>query len=91
MALQKTITTDFGTSGNYSKISEFHGNRNGNTSTVSFMVQLFADNQARLDNKKPLKIDMFEITIPTGTGNDLLVDLYSHLKTLDEFSGATDV
>lgn len=87
MALQKTLSTNFGVDGNYIKIENIEGDK----TTLRINVVLYA-NQAARDNKlAALKSWHLEIPTPTGTGNDLMVDLYNHLKTLPEFSGAIDV
>lgn len=87
MALQKQISTDYGIDGNYIKIT----NINANKESVSMTVHLYASQTARANTSQPLTGYVFECALPTGTGNDLLVDLYAHLKTLPEFAGATDV
>ena len=52
----------------------------------------YADVDARNDGDEPMEQKMYQFEIETGTdAEDLLTQAYAHLKTLDEFDGATDV
>lgn len=87
MALQKTISTSFGVNGDYVKIHKFTADKDN----VQIDVQMFVDQAARNAGNSPIKYWQFSTALPTGTSNDIMVDLYDHLKTLPEFSGAVDV
>jgi len=86
MALQQSTTTSQGltASSAYIKIVDYHGDKD----ILSVSVEVFFDEQARIDGKRPLEHLMFETSTPT---TDLLPALYAYLKTLDQFSGAVDV
>ena len=63
------------------------GELNGSINVVSY-----ADVDARNDGDEPMEQKMYQFEIETGTdAEDLLTQAYAHLKTLDEFDGATDV
>jgi len=84
MALQKTFTTKFGVNGDYIKIEDYAGDK----MSVTISVSIYADAQARTDNKRPLELLTYVTSVPT---TDIMPALYDHLKTLPEFSGAIDV
>ena len=86
MALQinKAAEHGFTASSAYVKISKFIGDKEN----VTFMIDYFYDEQARIDGKPPFGSGSYKMVTPT---TDLLPALYTYLKTLDEFSGATDV
>lgn len=71
----------------YAKIEVFSGNKEN----TALHVDVYINEAARNSNKSPLKSFDFYIPTPTGTGNDLLVDLYNYLKNnVEEFQDAID-
>ena len=59
---------------------------------ASISLASYADVDARNDGDEPMEQKMYQFEIETGTdAEDLLTQAYAHLKTLDEFDGATDV
>ena len=83
MALQKTISSQYGVDGNYIKIDRYNGDKD----KIRVSVVLYLSGQARVDEKDPLQYWMFELPTPS---TDLLPALYTYLKTLPEFEGAID-
>ena len=68
----------------YIKVEHFSGTKD----VIHFVVKVYYNEQARLDEKEPLHVSAFSIPTPT---TDLLPALYAHLKGLEEFSGSVDV
>lgn len=60
--------------------------------TVVATVHIYADAAARENEAKPLESKNYEFDLDTSEGADNILDqAYSHLKTLKEYSEATDV
>lgn len=98
MALQIEITLDTGISipKGYCKIKNYSGGRE----YLSYTVETFANQQARIDEKKTVKQDdRFTIKLsdliydPTQTTFEFAIftALYQNLKTQDGFAGGIDV
>lgn len=94
MALQKTATLATGASYNYHK-AEFPRICGGDKS-ARVVVKCYVDAAAKLAGKKEVLNKVY--TVPAGTFSQLNLaqtdarDLvYTYLKTLPEYSGATDV
>ena len=52
----------------------------------------YADADARTAGDEPMKQQNYQFDLETGSdAEDILTQAYAHLKTLDEFSDATDV
>lgn len=63
------------------------GELNASISLVSY-----ADVDARNAGDEPMKQQNYQFDLETGSdAEDILTQAYAHLKTLDEFDGATDV
>lgn len=99
MALQKSFDTAHGvTAANaYHKIGNMrsHKDNSGNFNAMC-MVQTYYDEAARTAGKPPLATRSYRFayditSTETVADNNLYVQGYAHLKTLDEFSGAIDV
>tara|TARA_Y100000361_G_scaffold146458_1_gene156888 strand:- start:689 stop:985 length:297 start_codon:yes stop_codon:yes gene_type:complete len=59
---------------------------------ASYEVQYYASKAARDAEEKSLHHASFQFNVDTAQGaDDLLTQAYAHLKTQDEFDGATDV
>ncbi len=87
MAITKyTIDSNTGTDlpNAYIKIPHFSV---WNDETLLFGVNVFSNQQARLDNKQPMVTVDYRIPF---TGSVTYSDLYNHLKSLPEFAGAVD-
>ncbi len=67
----------------YIRIVSFEGDK----ATVRFVVAVYADKQARTDEKQPIEINTYEI--PYQDGMDLN-SIYTYLKTLPELDGSVD-
>lgn len=93
MALQKVKELDSGFSANYYKITSFDITRNSDGSaSLEVCASLFKDAASRTAGKAPVDYtrSSFDVTSQESIGN--LIELgYTKLKTLDAFSGATDV
>lgn len=87
MALEKTITLqdNFGLDRSftdaYIKVSEVSGTKQ----SVAVGVQFYTEANGQLLKSK---VYSFE---PSMDGDNFIAQAYAHLKTLSEFSGATDV
>lgn len=86
MALQISKTTEQGvvSSECYVKIARFFGDKD----KVVVDYDFFYNAQARLDGKRPLESASVELATPT---TDILVAIYTHIKTLPGFENALDV
>tara|TARA_R100001198_G_C5092117_1_gene128422 strand:- start:222 stop:524 length:303 start_codon:yes stop_codon:yes gene_type:complete len=63
------------------------GEKNASISLLSY-----ADADARTAGDEPMKQQNYQFDLATGSdAEDILTQAYAHLKTLDEFSDATDV
>lgn len=89
MALQylKDFNQGFSSAVAYAHITRINGNKD----MLLFGVEVFFDQTARINGNQPLANQSYEIPMPVGTTNDLMVDLYNHLKSLPEYIDATDV
>jgi hypothetical protein len=96
MALQLTEEMPSGVSGNYFRIENIRLLADSTQCTVV----LYKDSAARTADKAPLKIQTFEFVAGDNPCEIATMDLadsnpfklcYDKLKTLPEFSGATDV
>ena len=67
----------------YIRIVSFEGDK----AMVRFVVAVYADKQARTDEKQPIEINTYEI--PYQDGMDLN-SIYTYLKTLPELDGSVD-
>ncbi len=100
MALEKSFELPTGVSGNYWKITQ--ATFDYLTSTLECIVKLYKDAAARAAGKEPLSQSQYvwtgadfagwfdPVTLNTANYNPQ-ERAYEKLKTLPEFSGATDV
>lgn len=58
--------------------------------TGECIIQTFPDQATRDANGETMKIDRLTITFDKTSTDNFYTQAYSHLKTLDEWSGATD-
>jgi hypothetical protein len=70
----------------YAKIGDYFGNKQ----TIQYQVSVWADAQARLDNKAPVRQDAFYVEMADLSG-DLLPALYENLKTIAPYDTGVDV
>ena len=86
MALQKAITTPSGISlpAGYARISSFSGDK----TTTNFIVLWYLNSAARHQQKQAVLPERFSCPTPTG---EMLIGLYTYLKTLPEFAGAVNI
>jgi|DEB0MinimDraft_10_1074344.scaffolds.fasta_scaffold14683_5 hypothetical protein len=93
MALQKQLNADDTTVGMaaseaYLKIERLSVIQD----FVTIEVFGYGSAEARQNEVNPIFINQYNALVPTITGTGNLIDIcYAYLKTLDEFSGATDV
>lgn len=94
MALQKSFTTvhGFECPEAYHKI-QFLRSRKDDEGVFKAMtaVATFKDAAARAAGNPPVMTRNFRFTYDIESADNLYVQGYAHLKTLDDFSGATDV
>jgi hypothetical protein len=98
MAIKRAITLDSGIElpDAYSKIISYHGN----AEELCYMVETYANELSRLDNKQPVKqLDSFIVPL-ASLGYDptitifvvaFITALYEHLKLQDGFTVGIDV
>ena len=84
MALKKTIQSNFGLeiSNAYHRVGRI---QIVNKSEMTFVVNAFVDDK----NDLPVETKSHNCDYSL-TGNNALAQAYAHLKTLEEFAGATD-
>lgn len=98
MAIQRTIILDSGIAllSAYSKIISYQGN----AEELRYTVETYANQQARLDKKQPVKQQESFIVPLASLSYDpattvfvaaFITALYAHLKTQDGFMGGIDV
>lgn len=88
MAIQKTIMTKSGVNGSYIKIENIQ-DRNDSSKKVNFDVAIYVD-KATGDSSTGLALErrrLMNVVCASGAK----ADLYTYLKTLNDYSGATDV
>lgn len=88
MALQKTIMTKSGVNGSYIKVENIQ-DRNDISKKVNFDVAIYVD-KATADSITGLALERRHISgvvCPSGAK----AALYTYLKTLNDYSGATDI
>ena len=97
MALQKEYTLSTGVTGNYWKISSLK-NKDYKTGNCTVQVDLYLNEQARLDNKKPLLSNNFNIQLANLETETERQEIYEKLKEYKNilstdlfFDGALDV
>jgi len=71
----------------YTKVEGY----NGNKETVCFSWATYKDQASRDAGKTPLMSGNSYFPYAVGTMGEILPACYTHLKTLTEFAGATDV
>lgn len=91
MALLKDIPTDYGVYASYWKITDFSLNLDG---SCNLSLYGFLNEDVRRANLRPLKSLDFSVDTQTvqtyfPQGMDMY-QVYQYLKTLGEFSGASD-
>ena len=90
MALQM-VTTDspvgFTFPASYCKINSITGDKEMTLLNMAW----FADEQARLDAKNPIKVNVYQMTNAAAGVIASYAEGYDYLKTLPEFAGAVDV
>ena len=59
-----------------------------NTSSIDFNVLMYANETARNASKQELTNKVYALAYTPG--DEAMANLYTHLKTLSEFSGAVD-
>jgi len=99
MALQSSYSSEYGASFDnaYIVISIIGYNKGlfmpaPSARTTSVTVHIYADATARENEVKPLDVKTYEFDLDTSSdADDLLAQAYAHIKTLNEFSDATDV
>ena len=63
-----------------------------NKKICNVIVQIYASEEARLTNEKPIDSKDYYIEMESTSGSmDILQYSYQHLKTLTEFSGSVDI
>lgn len=67
----------------YAKIERFSGDK----SRINYHVEVYANEQARQENKRPVKMMRF-IADTTSISGEILAILYEHLKTQAGFENA---
>jgi hypothetical protein len=90
MALQKSITTEYGfvCSESYHQIGDLIYSKG---LPVKGVVRIFKDLQARTDGYPHFKVFEFSFDWPLDEGNNIVSYAYTYLKTLPEYQNATDV
>ena len=86
MALQKEYETSSGITANYHKIGKINYEKE---SGAYFEVEIYLNESARRDNKKPLETRTF-YSENINVDEPLVTQLYNYLKTLPEYEGAQD-
>lgn len=95
MALQKTITTDFGIDATYHKIAQLNINPHERQSHIEMLS--FTDQQARIDGHQPLRsfiYDWIGDEYPYSTdeaSSNFIEQAYIKIKTLPEWEEALDI
>ena len=89
MAIEKSLTTQHGIvlAEAYTKIDNYNGNKN----TVTCNWSTFKDADARTSGKTLVSQGSSQFPYAAGTMGEMLPACYTHIKTLAEFTGATDV
>ena len=84
MAIKKTVTTSFGVNvqNAYHRVGAINLTKKN---AMSFSVGVFVDNVC----KTPVRTESYACAYDLS-GENPLAQAYAHLKTLPEFSGATD-
>lgn len=86
MALQKTITIDFkGTSVDFADAYLKVGMIEGDKNMVRFDLLVYRAANGRVVERRKYNF------APDMNGDNFIAQAYQHLKTLSEYSGATDV
>jgi|14BtaG_2_1085337.scaffolds.fasta_scaffold09775_3 hypothetical protein len=86
MALQKTITIDFnGASVDFSDAYLKVGMIEGDKNMVRFVLHVHKAEDDRVVDRRTYHF------APDMNGNNFVAQAYQHLKTLSEYSNATDV
>lgn len=63
-----------------------------NKKICNIIVQIYASEEARLANEKPIDSKDYYIEMEPSSGSmDILQYSYEHIKTLDEFSNSIDI
>jgi DUF971 family protein len=91
MALQKDIQTQYGVTANYLRVAGTNFNWAEKQAHIDVVV--YINQQARLENKQPIgnfSVDFKESDFDF-TENKVIEQSYLKIKTLPEFSDATDV
>jgi hypothetical protein len=92
MALDKDIVAPSGATGSYLKITRIEANRRANA--MSIWVSVYLNKDARLANAEPLVDQLVQVgeadTATLLEADNTLAAMYTFLKTLDAYSGATD-
>ncbi len=94
MALSKDISTQYGVNASYWRVIDVRLNVANKFAEV--LVGGYLSAEARADNKLPLQTLVFSVS-PDGydasfaTNENAIRQSYQHLKTLEQFQGATDV
>lgn len=70
----------------YAKIGDYFGNKQ----TIQYQVTVWADAQARIDNKAPVRQDAYYVEMIDVQG-DLMPALYANLKTIPPYDTGVDV
>jgi hypothetical protein len=81
---QDVLQTEVGLEENIEQVTE-------KIITGECIIQVFPDQATRDAGGETMKIDRLEITFDKTSTDNFYAQAYSHLKTLDEWSGATDV
>ena len=91
MALQLSKELDNGHTGNYWKVSKIDWTA---SDTAFVWVDLYKDSAARQGDKTPLKAERYKFdtfTVVNLEANYIIEFAYNQLKSLSNFTGATDV
>lgn len=91
MALLVSLTADDTSIGvafpeAYAKIGDYFGNKQ----TIQYQVAVWADAQARIDGKAPVRQDAYYVEMVDVQG-DLMPALYANLKTIPPYDTGVDV
>lgn len=97
MALSKVIETPSGVDATYWRVGDLY---RLSDNSVNIILEGYKDQQARLDNKKPLTTapmkfqaheKVFDYTYLNDNGQNPHERIYELVKNMSEFSGATDI
>ena len=89
MALKKSYSSRFGTNHPqaYHKISRLWFNHN----RIDYNVAIYATEAAKTANSQSIADVLYDMSYSGSVDESFVSQSYEHLKTLDDYAGATDV